>query len=340
MEGLGAASSQFSLEQGELVQRAEQCGARLLPTGMHPWMPATKAEAWPHGDAAGDKAVVSLFGKARHGHCNQHALRLSIPFANELEFERLFGALRFLMPLMPALSASSPFAEGKRGPALSCRVAARRDLFASDIEFADKLVPKASTCFEQYRNEVTAPLESALESRGLLAALDPLQVCAHGITADFDTGFVHVEILDMQECMQANIAVCAAIGAMVMLVQSEEHAALTTLGHWPRARLGELLEQSLVDGGRAVFRDSEFSRTLGFPEGGDCRVSDLCQHLMEEKLRHSPLVADSLGALERIVAEGSLATRLLGALPPRWTGEDLYNLYRRIVEASEKDELL
>ncbi len=340
LDGLAAAMALHATEQESLSELAKELDARLMPSGMHPWMAAGRAEAWPHNSAPQDEALISIFGNERHGLNNQQGLRLSVPFGSDAEFARLFGALRFVMPLMPALSASSPFAEGKRGPALSCRVAARRDLMASDLDFAESLVPRPATCREQYRNEVVAPLKKALETRGLSQVLGAAEVCAHGIVADFDAELVHVELLDLQECLQADIAVCGVVGATAMLVQSEEFASLEALSMWPQARLGELLELTLVSGEEAVFRDVDYAKALGFPDRGSCRVADLLQHLLEERLATNPLAQDSTAALEKIVAEGPLARRLLRALPPRFSDEDLYNLYKQVLACLAEDELL
>jgi hypothetical protein len=339
LDGLAAATELFGAENKALAELAAKLDARLLPSGMHPWMAATRAERWPHGKDVAEDALDSLFGLDRHGFCNQQALRLSIPFASDFEFARLFGALRFVMPLLPTLSASSPFAEGERGPAMSCRVAARRDYFSTDLDFADTLVPKPSTCSDQYRSEVVTPLSKAISQRGLSKALAPLALCANGIVADFDAGLVHIEILDMQECLQANIAVCGAVAALTIFVQNEEYASLKELSHWPRARLGELFEESLVEGPEAVFRDRDFIEALGFPERGSCLASELWQHLFEEKLSESPHVEPSAVALKKIASEGSLATRLLRALPQRWNDEDLFYLYRKVAECMDRDEL-
>lgn len=340
LEDLASAQQLFSAELDSLGELADQLEARLLPSGMHPWMGAERAESWPHGPATQDEMMQRLFGAARHGFCNQQALRLSLPFASDVEFERLFGALRFVMPLLPALSASSPFAEGKRGPAMSCRIGARRDYFASELDFFDSLIPKASSCREEYRSEVVQPLQSALQKRKADGTLHPLQVCAHGIVADFDAGLVHIHMLDMQECLQSDIAVCAAVSAITAWVQSEESASLRQLSEWPRARLSELLELTLVSGGQAVLRDGEFLRAFGFPEGHTCRTRDLWQHLLEEKIAKSSLTQEVMPALSTIVFEGSLAKRMLRKLPDGWTDEDLYNLYRQIADCLANDELL
>ena len=223
---------------------------------------------------------------------------------------------------------------------MSCRVAARRDFYATHVDFSDSLIPKPSSCREEYQSEVLTPIERSLELRGLSSSLRSADLCANGLVADFDAGLVHVEVLDMQECLLANIAVCAAVSALTTFVQNEEFAPLAALGIWPRARLGELLELSLLSAEQAVFRDDDFTKALGFPERGACRASELWQFFIEEKCKESSVVQASAAPLQRITKQGSLARRLLGELPAKFSDEDLFNLYREICDRHDRDELL
>ena len=84
-----------------------------MPTGMHPWMdPAREFELWPHGDREIYAAFDRIFDCRGHGWANLQSMHLNLPFADDDEFGRLHAAIRALLPLLPALAASSPFADG------------------------------------------------------------------------------------------------------------------------------------------------------------------------------------------------------------------------------------
>lgn len=340
LDELASAKTLLSAELEILGALAGQVGGRLVATGMHPWMRAAEGKIWPHGDHRRDQALAWLFGAARHGFCNQQCLGLSLPFENEIQFERLFAALRFAMPLMPALAASSPFVEGIRGPALSCRLAARRDYFASNPALACSLVPDALPNREAYQNEVLRPLERVLRASPETASLQPLDVCGHGLLADFDDGLIHIRMLDMQECLQADLSVCAVVAGIAQLILREGAMPHHTLRDWPSARLAELVESTLVAGTQAVVRDAEFLRAFDFPEGGTCRVSELVQYLLEDALADDAEVASHMPTLRHIASRGSLAERCVRKLGERSTDEDLFNLYRQLADCLPSDELL
>lgn len=334
------ANEVLAAHRGEAVELAKGVEARLLSTGMHPWMLPSQAQSWPHGKTPRDDAMHLIFGGGRHGFANNHPLRLSLPFETDDEFARLNAALRLLMPLMPALAASSPFAEGARGPAMSCRLGAQRDYYCRRLTFRQNLVPEALPSREAYEAEVTRPLNLALEARELRGPLQPLDVCAFGLRADFAAGLIHIEALDGQECLQADLAVCAAVIAMARICMRETHASHQEQSAWSSSRLGELLDRSIVDAGSAVLRDSDYLRILGFPEGNACRSGELWQYLIEEYVAKDEEFESFMPALGSLVSRGCLSSRLLAKLGRNWGEEQLFELYRGLADHLDSDSLL
>jgi len=107
---------------GELFQREadsankilEKFNAELLPTAMHPWMnPDKEFRIWPHGNREIYNAFDRIFGCKGHGWSNLQSMHINLPFRNNDEFVRLHTAIRILLPVINALTASSPFIEGK-----------------------------------------------------------------------------------------------------------------------------------------------------------------------------------------------------------------------------------
>ncbi len=87
-------------------------GARLMPTGMHPWMdPARETRLWPHDYSEVYANFDRIFDCRGHGWSNLQSVHLNLPFADDEEFGRLHAAIRLLLPILPALAASSPIVE-------------------------------------------------------------------------------------------------------------------------------------------------------------------------------------------------------------------------------------
>ena len=86
----------------------------FLPTGAHPWMnPHTETRRWPHGNNAIYQQFDTIFNCQGHGWANLQSMHVNLPFANDTEFFQLHSAIRLLLPLLPALAASTPFLDGR-----------------------------------------------------------------------------------------------------------------------------------------------------------------------------------------------------------------------------------
>ena len=99
-----------------------------MPTAMHPWMdPATETVLW---DDATDvyRTYDRIYGCRGHGWANLQSMHVNLPFADDSQFARLHAAIRLVLPLLPALAASSPIAEGSvdGGPRFPARRVSRQ----------------------------------------------------------------------------------------------------------------------------------------------------------------------------------------------------------------------
>jgi len=82
---------------GEHVRRIdallEPLGARLMPTGMHPWLdPGRETRLWPHEYNVVYEAFDRIFGCRGHGWSNLQSVHLNLPFCGDEEFGRLYAA--------------------------------------------------------------------------------------------------------------------------------------------------------------------------------------------------------------------------------------------------------
>ena len=92
----------------------EPMGGRLMPSGMHPWMePLKETKLWTHRNKHIYETYHRIFNCKRHGWANIQSVQINISFDGDEEFGRLHAAIRLILPLIPALAASSPIAEGK-----------------------------------------------------------------------------------------------------------------------------------------------------------------------------------------------------------------------------------
>ena len=111
---LGGLADEFTRQVRQINQLLEGFGGMLMPGAMHPWMdPDLETRLWPHGDRSIYAAYDRIFGCRGHGWSNLQSTHLNLPFQGDEEFGRLHAAIRLLLPLLPALAASSPVIGGR-----------------------------------------------------------------------------------------------------------------------------------------------------------------------------------------------------------------------------------
>ncbi len=145
--------------------------ALLLPTAMHPWMrPHAESRLWPHSYGEVYAAFDRIFNCSGHGWTNLQSTHLNLPFRTAGEFRRLHTAIRLLLPILPALAASSPFVEGRRAPFLDMRLETYRHNCRRIPSITGRVIPEPVQSPAEYRRRILQRIHRDL------AAHDPERV--------------------------------------------------------------------------------------------------------------------------------------------------------------------
>lgn len=301
----------FQAEVVEINRRLEPLGARLMPGGMHPWMnPATETRLWPHRHAEIYQAYERIFGCRRHGFANLQSMHLNLPFADDEEFARLHAAVRLVLPILPALAASSPILEGRPGACLDNRMAAYREHQARLRASIAAVIPDTMSSRRQYEAEVLGPMYAEL------APLDPAGLLRHewlnarAASARFERMALEIRVMDAQECPQADLALGALAAAVIRGLYEARWARLAEQQAMDTARLGAILAACISAADQAMIDDADYLRLLDYP-GLRCRAGALWGHLIDSCYRVIPRPWRE--ALNIYREEGPLARRLLRA---------------------------
>lgn len=213
---LSALVDALQTEVGEIERRLADEGARLMPGGCHPWMdPQTETRLWPHAHQEIYQAYDRLFDCRQHGFANLQSMHLNLPFADDEEFARLHAATRLILPILPALAASSPFMGGVNTGLLDGRMAAYARHQRALPSSMGQLIPDTVCSQAEYRERVLAPMYAEL------ARLDPTGVLQHewlnarGAIPRFDRMALEIRVIDMQECPRADLAIAAACSRVI-----------------------------------------------------------------------------------------------------------------------------
>jgi len=323
----------FQAEVRSINRLLEPLGARLMPTAMHPWMdPLAETRLWPHDDALIYQTYDRIFGCKAHGWANLQSMQLNLPFANDAEFARLHAAIRLVLPIIPALAASSPIAEGRPAGCLDFRMEAYRTHQAKIPSTIARVIPDTITTRAEYQAKILAPMYRDI------APLDPDGVLRHewlnvrGASSRFVRNAIEIRVIDVQECPQADLAIAAAVTAVVRAIYDAEWSPLSMQQAIGTDALVNVLHACIRDAELAVIDDAEYLRLFGFPDQ-QCQARELWRHLIEATSLdgsahwHEPL---------RVMLEhGPLARRILRAVGPECSKARLQSVYRELCDCLE-----
>jgi gamma-glutamyl:cysteine ligase YbdK (ATP-grasp superfamily) len=316
LAGLGRA---FAANVALANEKLEREGQRLMPTAMHPWMDPAEVELWPHGTRVIYETFDRIFSCKGHGWANLQSQQINLPFATDEEFARLHAAIRFLLPILPGLAASSPMVDGERNGVLDNRLVVYRNNCARIPSVTGDVVPEPVGSIGEYHERVLAPIYADLAPHDPEGVLRHEWVNARGAIARFDRMAIEIRVLDVQEAPAMDIAYAALIVEVLKLLCTEQWLDIAAMNRRRTAELGSLLGLAARQGEGAGIGDKSYLRAFGY-RGSATELKGLWEHLIETVGKRGSLGAETGRLLEHYLRYGTLATRIgkaVGLLPTR-----------------------
>jgi gamma-glutamyl:cysteine ligase YbdK (ATP-grasp superfamily) len=305
-------------------------GACLLPTGMHPWMdPGTETRLWTADGHDIYRMYDRIFDCRRHGWSNLQSMHINLPFADDAEFERLHAAIRLVLPLIPALAASSPIADGQATGALDYRLQVYRT--NSDIvpSLVGDVIPDTYNTRAEYEHRVFTPMYEEIAPFDPEGVLKYEWLNARAAIPRFDRNAIEIRLADTQECPRADLAIAAAVTAVIRCVYSERWTPLVQQQEVPTAMLHGLLLRTLHEAESAIVGELPLLLALGMKER-QCTAGALWRHLIDSAIGGSTQWWSE--PIDIIQQQGTLALRILREIAGDYRPEKLRSVYRRLAE--------
>ncbi|RDV14755.1 glutamate--cysteine ligase [Pontibacter diazotrophicus] len=308
----------------------EKHNAMLLPTGAHPLMnPERDTKLWPHEHNAVYEAYDRIFGCQGHGWSNLQSTHLNLPFANDAEFAKLHAAIRVLLPIIPAISASSPILDGKVSGLLDTRLEVYRHNQDKIPAIAGKIVPEAVFSKKEYEEQILQKIYKDISPYDPDEILQEEFLNSRGAIARFVRDAIEIRVIDIQESPVADIAVLQAIVTVLQALVAERWVPMEVLKTWDENEMAAILLEVIQKGQEAIITNHEYVRLFGYDCSGSCSAGELWQHLVQELLvlDDEPEVAH---ALNIIVSRGNLSSRILEAIGKNPSEEKIREIYRQL----------
>ncbi|HEX6371776.1 MAG TPA: glutamate-cysteine ligase family protein [Longimicrobium sp.] len=316
-------------------------GARLMPTGMHPWFDPRKGRLWTRSGLRIYTTYARLFDVRTHGWMNVHAAHLNLPLGREVDAMAMHTAAALLIPYLPALAASSPMYDGDLQPAVDGRLAWILEHQARIPESCGVLVPEYVDSFGDYRKKILAPMYRALDRLPDTGAIRHEFFNTRGAILRFARRAMEVRVLDTQECVKMDVAVAVFVRAALKHLTARVAAGRVELPD--HTVLVEDFRACIRDGSAARVRAPHLDVDRDADGGADART--VLRHLLagaRRTVRRDE--AAYLDLVGRMIETGTLSERIRAEMAPFAQADDetfteaARRIYIELIDCLEANE--
>ena len=304
----------------------EEFNSVLLPTGAHPFMdPFTESKLWNHEYNQVYEAYNRIFDCRGHGWSNLQSTHINLPFANDEEFEKLHAAIRILLPIIPALSASTPIIESKATGFIDSRLEVYRTNQIKIPSIAGNVIPERAFSKKEYEDIIFKRIYKDIEPYDDDDILKHEWLNSRGAIARFDRNTFEIRIIDIQECPTADLAITFLIVETLKKLISGIWSTTDKQKEWDEVKLAAIFLKVIKHGETYLIDDEEYLKLFG------CEIKSTVSDLWKSIL-NSVDFGDSklLESINIILNEGSLSTRILRSINNNFTKENISDTYHKL----------
>lgn len=305
--------------------------AMLLPSAAHPFMnPLTETRLWSHENNEVYEIYNRIFDCRGHGWSNLQSTHLNLPFYDDEEFARLHAAVRIILPLLPALCASSPILDGNYTGLVDTRLKYYKTNQSKLPAITGRVIPEAVFSKRNYLNTIYERIKTDIAPHDPGQVLNPIWVNSRGAIPRFDRGSIEIRVMDIQECPAADLAIVTLVIETLKCLVQGSLIDFDTQIKWKTDALAAIFEKTVEKGEDAVIDHQEFLQAFGF-EGSSASATDLWRHILERILQtDNQLVQHWRKELDVILNEGTLSKRITNAIGPEPTPEKIVSVYKQL----------
>jgi len=257
----------FQQQVSRIDSKLGELNMRLMPGAIHPWMdPFTEVKLWPHEYNPIYEAYNRIFDCRGHGWANLQSTHLNLPFHGDAEFEKLHAALRIILPLIPAMAASSPIADGEIKPMLDYRMEMYRTNSIKIPSITGLIIPEQVFSQSAYSEKIFQRMYRDIAPHDPDGILQDEWLNSRGAMSRWDRGAIEIRVMDIQEHPGADIAILEWIINLARYLVAGGFCDLDEQKSWHEKDLYPILMSTIREGEQALITDSNYLRMFGFGE--------------------------------------------------------------------------
>ena len=304
----------------------EEFNCLLLPTGAHPFMdPFTESRLWSHEYNQVYEAYNRIFDCRGHGWSNLQSTHINLPFGDDEEFGKLHAAIRVLLPIIPALSASTPIIENKSTGFIDSRLEVYRINQQKIPSIAGKVIPEQAFTKKEYEDVIFKKIYNDIEPYDDDDILKHEWLNSRGAIARFDRNTFEIRIIDIQECPSADLAITFVIVETLKKLINESWNSIEEQKQWDENKLSNIFLKVIKYGELTLIEDLDYLKLFGCEK--KCSANELWKQIL--KIINIP-DKNLLNAVNIIINEGSLSTRILKSINNDFSKENIVKTYKKL----------
>lgn len=301
--------------------------AMLMPTAVHPFMnPDTDTKLWPHDNNEIYAIYDRIFNCKGHGWSNLQSMHLNLPFYDDEEFAKLHAAIRIVLPILPALCASSPILDEQLTGKLDTRLEYYKTNQSQIPSITGRVIPEAAFSKRNYTNTIYDRIKADITPYDPENILNPVWVNSRGAMPRFDRGSIEIRVMDVQECPAADMAIITFVTELIKALVNEKFESEEKQMKLKTDTLVSVFDQAIISGQKTIIDNIEYLNAFGLSKA--TTAGELLKHLIGKL--SSGVIDKWKPELNTILTDGNLSERIVKALDGNTSHESIQKVYRQL----------
>ncbi len=316
-----------------------QWNTMLMPTAAHPFMdPMKETKLWPHDNNEVYNIYDKIFNTKGHGWSNLQSTHLNLPFYDDEEFAKLHAAIRIVLPLLPALCASSPIIDSQPTGMIDTRLKYYKTNQARIPSITGKVIPEAIFSKRNYLNTIYEKIKADIAPFDPDQILNPIWVNSRGAIPRFDRGSIEIRLMDIQECPTSDMAIISLVIETIKALTNEKFIGLDDQMKVKTDMLAQLFDKCMVTG-QSTEVPKEYIDIFSIrPETNDAK--SVWSEIMKRLVKSGNTSLEKwTPELSVILTEGTLSDRILATLDGDYSHESIKAVYKRLCDCLDQNKV-
>lgn len=310
----------------------EKWNACLLPTAMHPWMnPDRETKLWPHGNNEIYASYNRIFDCRGHGWSNLQSVHINLPFANDREFGQLHAAIRIVLPLLPALAASSPLVEGKVTGSQDSRLGFYMANQRRIPSIIGSVIPEKVFTQADYNEKILHKIYKDIGPSDPDGILQEEWLNSRAAIARFERHAIEIRVLDIQEAPLADFAIIALVVSLVKSLVDEQWISYAEQMKADEDELRVIFKEASEQGLNFAIHNAFLLKVFG--ESKPITMRKLWGKILHTLSTQDYEIKNFVKPAQHLLEHGNLATRILKNLGENPSREAIKIEYRKLAQS-------